>query len=235
MTRFTAILSVSEQDRIMTTKFCHDHKRIWVVPNGVDIDYFKRNPIIQTEESSPKILFCASYDVVMNVDAVLWFANKVFNLIKREIPNIEFWVVGRNPPPQVLGLSQIPGIHVTGTVTDVREYFRKASVFIVPLKIGGGTKLKTIEAMAMSLPVVSTTIGSQGLSVESGKNLFIADSADDFKIKILLLLKNKEKAMEVGAAGRRLVEEKYSWQTIFKDVGKRLENIRNNNQNIISN
>jgi glycosyltransferase involved in cell wall biosynthesis len=111
---------------------------------------------------------------------------------------------------------------VTGTVADVRNYYRQAAVFVVPLRIGGGTKLKVLEAMAMALPVVTTTVGAQGLNVESGRHLFVADNPDDFAGRVLELLKDRKKAAQIGAAARRFVEQKYGWEAIIGDADHRL-------------
>jgi glycosyltransferase involved in cell wall biosynthesis len=223
--RFDAILCVAPEDLQKTAEYLNRHTGLWLAPNGVDIEYFQ--PVTQQElmKRTSILVFGGSLDVTMNQDAVRWFSHSVLPLIKQQVPDVQFYVVGRDPPPEIRSLADRREITITGTVADVREYYRQATVFVVPLRIGGGTKLKTLEAMAMGLPIVSTAVGAQGLDVKSGRHLYIADSPERFTAYAVGLLKDREKAVSMGAEVRRLVERKYSWRGIMGDVDHKLTNL----------
>ena len=138
---------------------------------------------------------------------------------------MQFWIVGRDPTSEVKKLGEKPGIAVTGTVTDVRDYYRQAQVFVVPLRFGGGTKLKTLEAMAMGLPIVSTGVGAQGLDINWGREIYIADRPEDFALRVIELLKDRDKADRMGEEARHLVEKKYVWNRIMEDMNNKLINL----------
>lgn len=223
--RFDAILCVSSEDLQKTAQYTESRSGLWLAPNGVDIEYFQ--PVAQQDlkEQTSILVFGASFDVLMNQDAVRWFFASILPSIKQQVPDVQFWIVGRNPPSEIRNLAEKQGITITGTVPDVRDYYRQAAVFVVPLRIGGGTKLKTLEAMAMGLPIVSTSIGAQGLDVESGRHLYIADSPEDFTAHTVELLKSHAKAVSIGAEARRLVKQKYSWTGIMGDIERKLINL----------
>jgi glycosyltransferase involved in cell wall biosynthesis len=161
----------------------------------------------------------------MNQDAVLWFSANILPLIKQQIADIQFWIVGRNPASEIWKLAEREGITVTGTVADVRDYYRQAKVFVVPLRLGGGTKVKTLEAMAMGLPIVSTAVGAQGLDIRSGQHIWIADRPEDFAARVVELMKDPEQACKIGAEARLLAERKYSWSSILGDVEDKVKNL----------
>ena len=219
--RYELVLSVSSEDAALTRAYARSD-RVVVAPNGVDIDYFRPRP---RSDEGRRLVFGASMDVSMNQDAALWFATRVLPLVRRQVPEVEFWIVGRNPPASIVGLSSMPGVTVTGTVDDVREYYRSASVFVVPSRMGGGTKLKTLEGMAMALPLVATSVGAQGLDVCSGQHLYVADTPEAFARRTVELLRNRELAASMGAASRRMVEDQYSWDRIVGDVEERLQGL----------
>jgi glycosyltransferase involved in cell wall biosynthesis len=147
------------------------------------------------------------------VDAVLHFARGTLPLIRKAVDATEFWIVGANPHPDVVKLSG-SGIHVTGQVADVIPYYQQSTVCIVPLRAGGGTRLKILEAMALGRPVVSTTIGAEGLDVLDGTHLFIADTPEAFAEKTVRLLRDRQLYQHIAANARRLVEARYDWAKI---------------------
>ncbi len=223
--RFDAILCVSPEDLQKTAQYVDPPTNVWLVPNGVDIEYFRPVKGQDSQELSSLIVFGGSLDVRMNQDAVLWFSDRIFPLIQQQIPSAEFCIVGRNPTPEVWKLAERRGIRVTGTVMDVRDYYGKAGVFVVPLRMGGGTKLKTVEAMAMALPIVSTSVGAQGLDIQSGRDMYVAERPDEFAACVVDLLEDRGKAARMGAAARSLVEKNYSWNGIFGNIDDRLKNL----------
>jgi len=216
--RFDAILCVAPEDVQKTAEYVSENTEIWLTPNGVDLEYFRPTEQVQSREIQPVLVFGGSLDVSMNQDAVIWFTSKILPLIGKHLPEIQFLIVGREPPPEIQRLSNLERVTVTGTVADVRSYYRQAAVFVAPLRVGGGTKLKVLEAMAMALPVVSTAVGAQGLNAESGRHLLVADNPNDFAGRVVELLNDREKAAQMGAAARRFVEEKYGWNAIFAEA-----------------
>lgn len=212
--QFDRVVTVSEEDKRFLVRFI-DEDKISVVPNGVDTEYFKLttpNSLLPTEQS---IVFTGSMDWLPNIDAVKYFCKDILPLIWEKKNNLKFYIVGRNAPKDIIALGKNDNrIIVTGSVEDVRPYMEKASVFVVPLRIGGGTRLKILEAMAMEKAVISTSIGCEGLEVIDEKDIIIADGPDKFADKVLMLLDNKEMREEMGKHGRQLVEEKYGWSII---------------------
>src|SRR5205814_4418809 len=179
---------------------------IEVVPNGVDIEIFHANSFEQQVPN--RIIFTGSMNYYPNVDAVLFFAEKCWPLIRTQVPDATWHIVGKNPLPKVWELTDLPGITVVGSVPDMPPYLATAEVAIVPLLIGSGTRLKILEALAMQKAVVTTSLGSEGLSVVSGKHLIIEDQPEAFAQNVVALLRNPEMRTAFGAAGRTLVEEK---------------------------
>jgi polysaccharide biosynthesis protein PslH len=147
-----------------------------------------------------------------NVDAVIFFAQQCWPLIKAQISDATWQIVGKDPPPKVQRLARYSGISVTGSVPDVRPYLAEASVAIAPLLIGSGTRLKILEALAMRKAIVSTEVGCEGLSVESGNHLVVATQPEAFAQAVVYLLKHPEKRAQLGTAGRLLVETEYAWE-----------------------
>jgi glycosyltransferase involved in cell wall biosynthesis len=148
-----------------------------------------------------------------NVDAAVWFGHDILPMLQRELPDLYFTVVGREPDLKVRALTERHGVQVTGEVADVRPYIAGCSVFVVPLRSGGGTRLKILQAMAMGRPVISTSLGAEGLEVTPGVNILIAERPAEFVRHILKLVASPEVARRLGRAGRRLVEDKYDWRT----------------------
>jgi sugar transferase (PEP-CTERM/EpsH1 system associated) len=216
--RADALVMTSERELVAMKKILPDNF-IAVVPNGVDIHYFNGDSAAEEREGS--IIFTGSMEYYPNIEAVLFFARKCWPLIREAIPGATWQIVGKNPLPDVQKLAKLAGVTVTGSVADVRPYFTQAAVSIVPLLVGGGTRLKILEAMAMRKPVVSTSLGCEGLAVEPDKHLLIADKPEAFAQSVIELLKTSEKRRALGVAGRALVEAEYSWES----CGDRLQRV----------
>jgi polysaccharide biosynthesis protein PslH len=178
-----------------------------VVPNGVDVEAFTPR---ETPEDPFTVLFFGALHYYPNVDALEYFLREIWPTIKAEEPSARFCILGRNPPSFVEAWLD-RGVEVLGFVEDVRPYIARASVVIAPLRIGGGTRLKVLEAMSLAKAVVSTTLGAEGLDVTHGENILIADDSDAFAQKTILLLSDAALAKRLGTAARTLVTERYSW------------------------
>jgi glycosyltransferase involved in cell wall biosynthesis len=185
-----------------------------VVPTGVDTVYF--SPYYR-EESAYQLVFTGSMDWYPNEDAILYFLNRILPIIRRELPGAALTVVGRNPSARLRIRAAEAGVHVTGLVVDVRPYMAGAAVYVEPLRIGGGTRLKIFEALAMGKAVVSTSIGAEGLPVIPGEHIVQTDDPDDFAHQVISLLKDPVRRRSLGMAGRRLVEERYAWPQVARE------------------
>jgi len=216
--KFEHCLVVSEVDK-RNLKMISSNASASVVPNGVDIDFYKKNEETKIEQNS--LVFTGAMNWFPNEDAILYFYDEIWSHIKKEIDNLCLYIVGCNPSNKITNLSkQEKNIIVTGYVDDVRPYIAKSSVYIVPLRIGGGSRLKILEALSMGKAVVSTSIGCEGLNVTDNENILIADFPKEFARKTLILLRNKELCQKLGNNGRRLVESFYSWKNIYKKLDK---------------
>jgi polysaccharide biosynthesis protein PslH len=159
-------------------------------------------------------LFVGSMDYHANSDAVLWFVNNIWGAIEKAFPDLNFTIVGRSPAKEIRDLAT-DRIRVTGTVEDVRPFYEQALAVIVPLRVGGGTRLKILEAMAMGVPVISTTIGAEGIEAQNGEEILLADSVEEMISALRVVMSNGGARREaVAQAGRRLVAAKYDWDSI---------------------
>jgi len=211
---YDQVVTVTEQDRDAVLQQIPG-KKVSVVENGVDLDYFS----FQSRSSNrPALVYVGSMDWLPNEDAVLYFAEKIFPAIQSRWTDASFTVVGRRPSDLVRQLAARPGIEVTGTVEDVRPYLGKATILVVPLRIGGGSRLKILEAMSAGLPVVSTSIGCEGLLVEDRKHLLIADEPTAFADQVIRLTVDQALQKKLGKAGRQLVQERYGWPIMAQNL-----------------
>ena len=188
-----------------------------VVPNGVDIHFYAADVPALEDGAGPgplDLVFTAKMDFRPNVDAVLWFAQAALPLIRKQSPGTRFWVVGKDPHPRLAPLAADPGIVVTGWVEDVRPYIAGAALYVIPLRIGGGTRLKVLEAMAMGKPIVSTALGCEGFEVEPGQELAIADTPDEFATTVLALLQDPDRRERMGRDARQYARSRYDWRMI---------------------
>jgi glycosyltransferase involved in cell wall biosynthesis len=183
--------------------------RVELVENGVDLEYYA---VKSVKTAEPVIAFTASFDTFSNQDGADFLVREIWPLISKERPGVRLWLIGKNPPERLRLLErQDPSIRVTGTVPDVREYVARTSVCLVPLRIGGGSRLKILEAMAMGKVVVSTTIGAEGLAYTAGKDILIADTPAVFARAVVQCLDDSRLRKNLGRAGRQLVAARYDW------------------------
>jgi polysaccharide biosynthesis protein PslH len=209
--KFDYCTAVSEGDRKLLMAV-NPNLQVEVIPNGVDIDRYQPLPL-SSENKSPTLLFVGNMGYPPCVDAAIYFCREVFPSIRRLKDDVNLWIVGRDPRSEVLQLEG-NGVHVTGRVDDVIPYYRKSSVCIVPLRAGGGTRLKILEAMALGRPVVSTSIGCEGLDVVDGEHLLIADTPELFAEKTVRLINDRKLYQHITSNGRLLVEASYGWDKI---------------------
>ena len=195
-----------------------DTLNLSIVPMGVDLGYFQPNPITQP---APMLLFTGTMNYFPNTDAVIYFCDEVFPRIRERHPKACFYVVGNHPSEPVKRLEAQEGVTVTGYVPDVRPYFEKASVFVAPLRAGSGIQTKNLEAMAMGVPVVTTSVGAMGLEADIGKELLVADTPADFAEQVIHLLDNTCLRKTLAQTARTRVENSYSWEAI----GARLKHV----------
>lgn len=212
--RFDAVIAVSAEDRDQMREE-YGVKAVFEVPTGVDTEFFRPSG---SEKIDPhNVVFTGSMDWLPNEDAIRYYTDQIMPIVRRSIPDAKLTVVGRNPYPSLLELSRRdPSIVVTGRVEDVRPYMERAAAYVVPLRIGGGTRLKIFEAMAMEKAIVSTTVGAEGLPVTDGRELRIADTPETFADSVVDLLKNSDAARKLGQEAARVVREKFGWNGVAK-------------------
>lgn len=219
--RFDHVIAVSEQDAELMKKD-YGATRVTAQPTGVDIDFFKPQP--DAKRVPNELVFLGSMDWLPNEDGVGWFADEIFGKLKAKCPEAKLKIVGRNPSAKVKKLAEIPGIEVTGTVPDVREYLAKSAALVVPLRIGGGTRLKIYEAMAMGIPVVSTTVGAEGLPLEPNEHFLKADDPESFAEACAKVIKDPAAAAAMGTRGADYVRARFGWDGVaaqFAEVCRR--------------
>jgi polysaccharide biosynthesis protein PslH len=221
--RFDHVIAVSDHDRELMSAMT-EREKISVVPTGVDLAEFAKVNSVKEETTEHVVLFLGSMDWPANVDGVDFFCREVWQQVKASVPDAKFYIVGRNPPARITKLAS-DSIVVTGRVDSVMPYLRKASVFIVPLRIGGGTRLKIYEAMAAGKAVVSTSIGAEGLDYHNGEDILIADEAAKFASDVIDLLINKERRTRIEQNAANLAAQ-YDWATIAKRFEEILEKAR---------
>ena len=206
-------IAVSEQDRDVLAQLS-PQARVQAVATGVDTQYFQP---VAADEKPHTLVFTGAMDWYPNEDGILDFVATTLPLVRREVPNVALTVVGRNPSQKLRDACARAGVSVTGTVDDVRPFVHEAALYVVPLRIGGGTRLKIFEALAMGKAVVSTRVGAEGLPMTDGEHFVAADTPDEFARAVSALLRDPERRNALGSAGRRLVEQRHSWQRVAMD------------------
>ncbi|HWR97505.1 MAG TPA: glycosyltransferase [Candidatus Methanoperedens sp.] len=214
--KFDVNLTVSDLDAAMLGEICPG-LNIRVVANGVDTDFFLPSP----GDCDPlNLIMVSGMNWYPNRDAVQWMADSIWPLIKKDIPGVSWTIVGAHPPRTILELADSDAaVSVTGFVDDVRPYMGRAGVYLCPMRDGGGTRLKILDALAMGKAIVSTSIGCEGIDVTPNKNVLIADTPGEFVSQIARVASDSQLREELGLEGRRLVETTYSWRAIGATLG----------------
>jgi sugar transferase (PEP-CTERM/EpsH1 system associated) len=216
--RFDSVVAVSSEDR---EQIQNDYgvASVFDVPTGVDTNFFR--PSGNEQLDAHNIVFTGSMDWLPNEDAISYFTEQVMPRIRQAIPDATLTVVGRNPYQSLLELAKRDSsVIVTRRVDDVRPYMERAAAYVVPLRIGGGTRLKIYEAMAMEKAIVSTTIGAEGLPLKDGTELLLADTAESFAEAVVRVLNDKSLAHRLGARAAATVREQFGWEKVAERFGR---------------
>jgi len=216
--RFSGLLVTSARDGALV-------RRDWpaaavtVVPNGVDTAFFHPPAAADAATGDPQVVFTGMMAYYPNHDGALYFAEAIWPTVRAAVPGVGWTIVGAEPSPAVRALAAPgSGITVTGRVADVRPAIWRSRASVVPLRMGGGTRLKIVEALAMAQPVISTTVGCEGIAVTSGHELLLADTPADFAAAVIGVLRDPAQAAALGAAGRALAVSTYSWPVVAQPL-----------------
>lgn len=222
LAQFDLVLAVSDADSQTFGRLFPGALRqpVHVIQTGVDTSYF--TPMTGHERRA-HLVFTGSMDWLPNEDGMLYFVREILPRIREVEADVTLSIIGRAPTPSVKKLADIPGVEVTGRVDDVRPHVAAGSVYIVPLRIGGGTRLKIFEAMSMAKAVVSTTVGAEGLPVTSGADVVIADDPARFAQVVIQLIRDAEARRRIESAARRLVVDHYDWAAVASDFEAALQ------------
>ncbi len=226
--QFDCVIAVSAEDRDQMRRD-YSLTAVFDVPTGVDTDFFRPREQVKTEPHN--VVFTGSMDWLPNEDAIRYFTEKIMPRIKQAVPDLTVTVVGRNPYSALLELSKRdPSILVTGRVDDVRPYMERGAAYVVPLRIGGGTRLKIFEAMAMEKAIVSTSIGAEGLPVQNGVELLLADTPESFADSVIHLLGDAAAAREMGQRAAKSVRDQFGWDKVAEKFAEICEHLTREGQ-----
>jgi sugar transferase (PEP-CTERM/EpsH1 system associated) len=188
--------------------------KVNVIPNGVDTELYRRDKVTPIVLPPHSLVFTGTMDFRPNVDAVLWFAQEVLPLVRQSIADAQFVIVGQRPHERLDVLRDETSITITGDVEDTRPYIVAASVYVIPLRMGSGTRLKVLEAFSLEAPIVSTTLGAEGFPIEHNRELLLADDPVSFARSIVELIADPARGQALGQAGRALAIDRYEWRKI---------------------
>lgn len=201
--------------------------RIFVLANGADTEFFAADAWPPRPTAYPSALFCGALDYTPNTDGLGWYFENIHDLILAQCPEYRAILVGKNPTERIRSYAKRPGVEFVGEVPDVRPYYQSAWLQMVPLRIGGGTRLKIAEGLAMANPVVSTTLGAQGLDLVDGRDLLLGDSPQDFAAAVLRYLSDEALRRSHGKAGRQTIKDKYTWDALGTLLSRQLDTTLN--------
>jgi glycosyltransferase involved in cell wall biosynthesis len=191
---------------------------IAVIANGVDLDYFHPSAAEAPRDAVPTVIFCGAMDYMPNVDALRWYFSEIHDSLAREVPQLKVLIVGKDPIAEVSAYGKKDGVTVTGGVPDVRPYYKRAWLQMVPLRIGGGTRLKIVESLGIGTPVVSTRIGAQGLDLAHEHDVLYADTATDFVRETARALRDRTLRDRLAENGAESARSRLSWAKLGGDL-----------------
>lgn len=212
--RMDGVVGVSDEDCDRMRREFGLGNVLGAVPTGVDLGYFTPP---EAARRPRRVAFLGSMDWMPNIDGIAWFVAEAWPLVRRRLPDASLSIIGRRPAPSVLDLAaRDPSIEVTGTVPDVRPSLAEAEVLVVPLRVGGGTRIKIFEAMATGIPVVSTRVGAEGLPVRHGQEILLADTPSELAAQVVGLLEREDLRRSIGLRGCQLVRERFGWPAVTR-------------------
>lgn len=214
--KFALNITVSDADARMLKQICPGAKTA-VVPNGVDTEYFAP----RLGEETPALIYTGGMNMFANRDAVEWFIDAIWPRIKAAVPDVRFFAIGQRPSPRIVAAAASdPAIKAPGFVDDVRPWVAKSAVYVVPLRVGGGTRLKMVDAMAQGKPIVATSVGAEGIDGENGKHFLLADDAESFARTVIDLLRDQNRRKQLGASARERAEQRYAWPMLSEALAR---------------
>ena len=211
--QFDQVVAVSDHDRQRFERL-YDWDHVSVIDTAVDTGYFQ--PETGKERSDRQVVFLGSMDWPPNIDGVQHFVRRIWHTVIQAVPDAKFLIVGRNPGAGVKALANEPGVEVTGTVPDTRPFLQRSAVGVVPIYAGGGTRLKIFEMMASGCPVISTTLGAEGLPVKHGEHLLIADDDREFADRLIGLLTHEDQRHEMASRAAEYVRQRFNSETVAR-------------------
>jgi len=222
---YNKVMTVTKKDKKILEMFFPSASVI-SVETGVDLDVF---PYQYADKGKKNLVYLGHYRHFPNEDAVLYFVNKIFPIIKMHMKNVTFTVVGSNPTRAINRLKERDDIIVTGTVENVREYLIQGTVFIAPIRLGCGIKGKLLEAMAVGLPIVATSVAAAGIGVKNKRDILIADTAYNFAHSVLSLFRDQELRNKISLNARRIIEQQYDWKIVAERIAQVFQDLLEGN------
>lgn len=213
---FDKVFLISEVDKDYLNDIS-ENSNIEVLENGVDLKYFYPNPNFPKEK---KIIFLGNMRTFPNQDAALYFAEKIFPVIRAQIPDLFFWILGVYPTKHILALNKLPNVKITGFVQDIREHIWSSIATVSPIRVGAGVQNKILESMALGTPVITTPIGNEGINAKDKEEIFIANNSNDYKNILLKLIESKSYRENISINARRFVENNYEWNSILSKLDR---------------
>lgn len=201
-------------DRDFLQKMLGQSDKVFVLANGYNEVFFDAEQHPRKLSDQPSVLFCGALDYSPNVDAIDWFADEIWPQIHREMPEVVWRIIGKSPDARSQRWAKLEGVELVGEVPDVRPYYQSCWAQVVPLRIGGGTRLKIVESLGMRCPVVSTTLGAQGLDLPPNDSILLADSATEFAKTVVRLLRDSDLRQHLESNGVEVVQENYRWEQL---------------------
>ena len=220
--RFDAIWATTEIDQELISPWLAPQQYIEALPIGVDTQFFQPQ---KSKRGPYTIISVGTLSWPANVDGVLWFYDEIYSLLKKQLPDIKFVIVGANPTPTVQQLDGDPSVEVTGWVKDIRPFMARSTIMVVPMRGGSGMRVKILNALAMGLPVISTSVGCEGIDVTPGENILIANDTEAFVQQIITLFKDRSLQQKLSCNGIKLIQDKYSWHAVENQIEASLTTI----------
>lgn len=212
-------------DRTFLEEKLNSSERVFVLANGANTDFFNADEWPPTPTAHPSALFCGALDYEPNTDGLDWYFREIHPLVLKRRPDFRVTLVGKSPTPAMRELAKLPSVDFAGEVPDVRPYYQQAWMQIVPLRIGGGTRLKIAEGLAMANPVVSTTLGAQGLDLVHDHHLLLADTPETFADAIVRYLDEPDSRQLQGTQGRRHILDHFTWPALGAKLAARFDSL----------